>query len=234
MGIPPVIEGTNLTIGYGPEVILSKVDIVIQDRVLMPFIGPNGAGKSTILKAFLGLLPLRSGNLVCRFGDIAPSYVPQQKHLDPLYPVSVAKIVTMGLYPELGFWKRPNKEQRGRLYEALDRFDLRPHKDKTFSELSGGMRQKTLLARAIVSGSRVLILDEPTAGLDAISEREVLKYLVELQQQEGKTILLAHHRLEDLSHLTDTVCLVDQEMTQFLPSSVAWNKMRGAAWENNE
>ncbi len=229
-----VIEGSGLTIGYGTEIILDKVDISIPKGALLPFVGPNGAGKTSIIKAFLGLIPVRSGKLVCRFGPIAPGYVPQQNYIDPLYPISVRKIVTMGLYPELGFWKRPNPQQQSRVDNTLERFRLADHQQKTFSELSGGMRQKTLLARALVSGSELLVLDEPTAGLDAAAEREVLKYLVELNQKEGKTILLAHHRLEDLSHLADTVCLVDQNSTQFLDSSSAWNRMHANAWENNQ
>ena len=122
-----IIEASGLTIGYGKETILSEVDLAVPEGVLLPFIGPNGTGKTSLLKAFLGIIPVRSGSLVRRFGRIAPGYVPQQKHLDPLYPVSVRKIVTMGLYSELGFWKRPNREQRRRIDQTLERFNLSRH-----------------------------------------------------------------------------------------------------------
>jgi ABC-type Mn2+/Zn2+ transport system ATPase subunit len=220
-----VLQCYGMTVGYGTEEILNDVDFSVARGELLPIIGPNGGGKTTFLRALLGIIPLRRGTLKFTSRGVPPGYVPQQKQIDPLYPVSARSIVEMGLYPELGWWRRPDRDQRRRIDLALEKFGLNGHDAKTFADLSGGMRQKCLLARAFVINAAVLILDEPTAGLDAASERWVLKYLVELNK-EGKTILLAHHRLEDLSGLAQTVCLVDRRKVLRLPAAQAWKHIQ--------
>ncbi len=217
----PVLRCEGMSVGYGSEVVLSDVDFSVSAGELLPVVGPNGGGKTTFLKALLGLIPLRKGKLSLDFQGKPPGYVPQQKQLDPLYPVSARAIVEMGLYPELGCWRRPNRSQRLRVEHALEKFGLQGHGDKTFGELSGGMRQKCLLARAFATGADVFFLDEPTAGLDAASEQWFLKHLANMNKEEGKTVIMAHHRLEDLSFLSQTVCLVDRRQVARIPAAIA-------------
>ncbi len=224
VGNNPVVVCRQLTLAYGAEEVLSGIDLEIPAGVLMPLVGPNGSGKSTLLRACLGLVKPRSGELRCDFGPKPPGYVPQAKRLDPLYPVSLRQIVGMGLYPELGFWRRPNTDQRERVRETIEHFGLAGHEHKVFSELSGGMKQKALLARGFVTGADVLILDEPTAGLDAESEHDVLQQVIRLSREQHKTILLAHHRLEDLSHLAETVCVVDRSKAILVSSDEAYRQ----------
>ncbi len=227
-----LIECINVSIAYGIEEVLSDVNLKVPRGVVLPLIGPNGAGKTTLLRAFLGLMPLKRGTLRCHFAQLPPGYLPQHKKIDPLFPVSLRQIVTMGLYRELGFWRRPDPAERARIDEALERFDLTEHQAKTFGELSGGMRQKALLARAFISGADVLMLDEPTAGLDAASERYVLRHLLELNRNDGKTIILAHHRLEDVSHLAETALMVDRKTAKYLPAEKAWQHSETHFWED--
>jgi ABC-type Mn2+/Zn2+ transport system ATPase subunit len=212
----------GMSVGYGQEAVLSNVDFTLTAGELLPVIGPNGAGKTTFLRALLGLVPVQSGSLGLTLQGKPPGYVPQHKHIDPLYPVSVRAIVAMGLYPELGYWRRPDRAQRRRIAGALEKFGLGDHQGKTFGELSGGMRQKCLLARAFVTGATVFFLDEPTAGLDAASEHWFLNHLAALNREEGKTILMAHHRLEDLSFLSKNVCMVDRKQVRRIPADQAW------------
>lgn len=204
-----VIECCGVTVAYGRDVVLDRIDLTVPRGTLLPFVGPNGAGKTTLLKACLGLIP-HQGELRRDFGSHPPAYVPQQKQLDPIYPVSVDKLVCMGLYPELGCWRRPDAAQRARLAHAVARFGLTPHRHKQFGELSGGLRQKTLLARAVVSRAEVLVLDEPTAGLDAASESDLLRLLRMLNAEEGKTVLWVHHRMDQCTALARQVCCVDK------------------------
>ena len=204
----PIIVCDRVSIAYGRQEVVHDACLEVPRGVLLPFVGPNGAGKTTLLRAILGLLKPSAGNIRTPFADTPAGYVPQQKSIDPLYPVSTRQIVEMGLYPELGPWRRPGAEQRRRVDDVLARFGLAEHRRKTFGELSGGMKQKALLARALVSGAEVFVLDEPTSELDEDTERDVLAHLVALVRDEGKTVLLAHHGLDQAAALADRVCVV--------------------------
>lgn len=204
-----VIACENIVVGYGGEVVLRDVSLRITAGSFVLLMGPNGAGKTTLLKAILGLLKPRRGHIATPFHITAPGYVPQQKSIDPLYPVTVRQIVGMGLYPELGPWRRVTGHFRRRVDATLEQFDLLAHDRKTFGELSGGMRQKTLIARAFVSGAEIFILDEPTSELDERSEREVVQHLHRLARHQDKTVLLVHHGLGHAVDRGDMVCLVN-------------------------
>ncbi|MDO9540881.1 MAG: ATP-binding cassette domain-containing protein, partial [Kiritimatiellia bacterium] len=183
----PIITCRHVFMTYGRQEVLHDVCLELPSGGVIPFVGPNGAGKTTLLRAILGLLPIRSGRIQTPFAHKPPGYVPQQKAIDPLYPVSARRIVEMGLYPRIGLWRRIGLSERKSVDDALSWFNLAEHQDKTFGELSGGMRQKTLLARAFATEADVFILDEPTSELDERSERDVLAYLQRLCKEHGKT-----------------------------------------------
>lgn len=208
------IRCEHVHLAYGRQEVVHDVCLEIPSGTLLPFVGPNGAGKTTLLRAVLGLLPLARGVIHTPFARKPAGYVPQQKAIDPLYPVTVRQIVEMGLYPELGVWRRPSAEQRSRVAAVLERLGIGTHQEKTFGELSGGMKQKALLARALVSGADVFVLDEPTSELDENSERDVLRQLVSLVRDEGKTVLMAHHGLDQAATLASRVCVVHHGRAQ--------------------
>ncbi|HPO36445.1 MAG TPA: ATP-binding cassette domain-containing protein [Kiritimatiellia bacterium] len=210
MNATPVIQCRGVTVAYGRDVVLDRIDLTVPRGALLPFVGPNGAGKTTLLKACLGLIPHQGGEILCDFGGLPPAYVPQQKQIDPIYPVSVRDLVRMGLYPEIRCWGRFNCGRNARVARILTRFGLEEHQHKHFGELSGGLRQKALLARAVVTQASVLVLDEPTAGLDATSEADLLNLIRSLHEDEGKTVLWVHHRLDQCVALARQVCLVDK------------------------
>lgn len=222
----PVIECKELTLGYNSDPVLKAVSLKINRGAIIPLVGPNGAGKTTLLKAFVGLIPKMSGTITCHFGEKPPGYVPQQKQIDPLFPVSIQDIIAMGLYPEVGFWRPRNHDIKKRIHQTLDRFGLMDYRNKTFGELSGGTKQKALLARAFISGAHELILDEPFSGLDAATEHYLLNHLVDLNKNEGRTIILAHHRMEDLSFLSKSVYLVEHQNAVYIPATEAIKKMQ--------
>ena len=205
----PVIECRKVCVAYGRQEVLHNVDLAICRGSFAAFVGPNGAGKTTLLRVILGLLPVRKGVLVTPFHQSPPGYVPQHRSIDPLFPVSVRQIVSMGLYPQLGWWRRPRAEHRLAVEGALERFGLAGHGSKTYRELSGGMKQKALLARAFVSKAEVFIMDEPTSELDEASEREVIDHLHDLSQREGKTVLLAHHGVGHISSRATVTAVVE-------------------------
>ena len=203
-----LITCDHVSFAYGRQEVLHDVYLEIPCGTFLPFVGPNGAGKTTLLRAILGLLTPTRGHIRTPFERRPAGYVPQQKTIDPLYPVTIRQIVEMGLFPELGWWRSPGPEQRRRVDNVLDRLGLAEHQAKTFGELSGGMKQKALLGRALVSNAEVFVMDEPTSELDEDSEREVMAHLTAMARDEGKTVLLAHHGLDQAGSLASTVCVV--------------------------
>jgi ABC-type Mn2+/Zn2+ transport system ATPase subunit len=188
-----IIFCRDLHVSYGREPVLRGVSLSVDKGVFLPLVGPNGAGKTTLLRAIIGLVRPDSGSVQTPFAQEPPGYVPQQGVIDPLYPVPVKRIVAMGLYPRLGWWRRANNREEFAVDQALEQVGLAGHADKTFSQLSGGMRQKTLIARALAARPQVLILDEPTAGLDEASQIEIMAHLRAINQEQGRTIIMAHH-----------------------------------------
>jgi manganese/zinc/iron transport system ATP- binding protein len=200
----------NLAIGYDTEAVLKNVTLEIGRGEFLPFIGPNGSGKTTLLRTILGLIPPISGELIHPFLSQPPGYVPQVSTLDRLYPVTAREVITMGLYPKLGLWKKPDRQMREQIETYLIRFNLIHHAERTLNELSGGMRQKVMIARALVSGAEVLIMDEPAAGLDEQSEFDLIELLYTLAKEEQKTVLFAQHSLEPIIGLAKEVFRIYQ------------------------
>ena len=205
----PIIVCRDIVAGYGKEIVLHNVNLQITAGDYLPFIGPNGAGKTTLLRIILGLLRPRSGQVITPFRDKPPGYVPQMKNIDPLYPVTLFQIVSMGLYPKLRWWQRMSREDKEYVNKTLHEFDLLEHATKRYAELSGGMKQKAIVARAFATGADVFVMDEPTSGLDEKSEKEVFSHLLRLSREKGKTVLFAIHGLEHISETVEFVCAVN-------------------------
>lgn len=215
------VSCSHVCLGYNGEWVLENVNLDIPEGAFMPFVGPNGGGKTTLLRGILGLLRPECGHIQYGRPDLQLGYVPQQKSIDPLFPISVEQIVTMGFYRKLGWWRRPGKTQKTMVAEVLDEVGLSEHASKNYRDLSGGMKQKALIARALVSGADVLILDEPTSELDAPSEREVIGHLFRLCHEMGKTILIACHGIQLAVTLSDQVCLVEKGQARIVDTRQA-------------
>lgn len=206
--IDAIITCSEVCIAYGRQEILHDVNLEIPRGSFLPFTGPNGSGKTTLLRAMLGLVPVRRGRIETPFRQAPAGYVPQHRVIDPLYPVSVRQIVEMGLYKERRPFRPLTSRQKQSVVGALEELNMAEHARKTFRELSGGMKQKALIARALVSQPEVIIMDEPTSELDEQSENDVLQHLMQLNQNRGKTVLMVHHDLNLVKNLTDTICRV--------------------------
>ena len=222
-----IIACRNVSIAYGRQEVIHDVSLDIPRGSFLPFVGPNGAGKTTLLRAILGLIRPRCGQIITPFGALRPGYVPQHGTIDPLYPVSLRQIIEMGLYPQLGWWRRAAKKFKRTVQEALEEFGLGDHADKTFSELSGGMKQKAMLARAFVSGAEVFIMDEPTSQLDEQSEKDVFAHLLRLSRREGKTVLMAVHGMHEVLELPPRVCLVEHGRVRLADTSEVFATPKG-------
>ena len=211
-----IISIKHLFVAYDQKDILRDVSLEIPEGVFLPLLGPNGAGKTTLLRAILGLLKPRKGTIETALKRSDFGYVPQHRSIDPLYPVTTRQIVLMGLYPKLGPWRRLKGSENDRIISVLEDLGLSQHANKTFGELSGGMKQKALIARALAGNPKVLVLDEPTSELDERSGRETLARLVKLSKDHGTAVLLAHHGLETAKNLAKRVCLADHGSVVFV------------------
>ena len=217
---PPVIRLKNVSLGYGHEAVLENINLEIPRGVFLPFVGPNGGGKTTLLRGILGLIQPMHGSIETPFALLPAGYVAQHKSIDPLFTLTVKEIVSMGFYPRLGWWKKPGAEEKRILDQALEELNLTQHAHKNYRNLSGGTKQKTLVARAFVSGAEVFIMDEPTAELDEASEQEVFRHLAGLVTKSGKTVLMAHHGLSQLisSSATSQICTVNHGKVSMIGS----------------
>jgi zinc transport system ATP-binding protein len=213
-----VIEFENVSLGYNGFPLLRDVNLRIPRGSFIPFVGPNGAGKTTILRSVLGILKPQSGVIRTPFARKPPGYVSQQKTIDPLFPVSALDIVLMGFYPVMGHsGKIDAREVRDKAFALLERFNLSGHAHKSFNELSGGMRQKVIIARALAADPEVVIMDEPTTELDHAAQAAVIELLHVAFEQEGRTVLLAHHGLDAIEPLAKDVCLVRDGSARMVP-----------------
>lgn len=208
----PAVSCNKLSIGYGKDIVMAGIELEIARGSYLPFVGANGAGKTTLLRTILGLLPPLAGSLKIA-GINPPGYVPQISTLDRLYPVTARQVMYMGFYPRLGFWRKPDQEMIDQAQSLITRFELSAHIDRPIEELSGGMRQKVLIARALLSGADLLVMDEPAAGLDEKSEFALVEFLFQICQEEKKTVLFAQHSLAPILVYAREVC-------HFRPGSV--------------
>jgi ABC-type Mn2+/Zn2+ transport system ATPase subunit len=189
-----IVRTAGLRLGYGQRVVLTQVDFQLRQGEFWFFIGPNGEGKTTLVRAILGLVRPQAGQLWVhpelgqrqRIG-----FVPQRCDINPTLPTTVREFVLLGL---VGI-DTNRREAAVRLGWALERVGLGKLEGKDYWSLSGGQRQRALVARALVRRPSVLILDEPTNGLDLAAEDTVLRFLAELNRKDHQTLLFVTHNL---------------------------------------
>jgi manganese/iron transport system ATP-binding protein len=220
--VHPVLEFAEVAVAYGSALALENIEGMVAPGEAVALIGPNGAGKSTLIKAILGLVPLASGRITVlgttparARRDVA--YVPQADTLDAQFPISVGQVVLMGRYRRIGWLRRPAKADRAAASRALELVGLADRAGHRFGTLSGGQRQRVLVARAIAAEPRLLLLDEPFNGVDAVSEQALLEAVAALKD-DGAAVVVATHDLA-LAHLAcEEVCLLNQRQYGFGPT----------------
>ena len=189
-----MIEVKDLQIGYENHIVLDNVNFSINDGEFITVVGSNGAGKTTLIKSILGLIKPTSGSI--SFNGIKPNligYMPQETKVDSNFPASVLEIVLSGTLNKTNFY---TKKEKKLALDNLKLLGISDIKDKSFSELSGGQRQKVLLARSLCSTDKLLILDEPSNNLDINSKKELYKIITELNNKKGITIIMITHDLD--------------------------------------
>ena len=202
--------------GYNNDVVLKDVSLDIFDDDFIGIIGPNGGGKTTLLKVMLGLIKPFKGSV--RFFDDGQlernnkiGYLPQINKIDKKFPITVKEVVLTGLiYGTSGVFKHYSKADKTKATETLKKIGICDIKDTAIGELSGGQMQKVLLARALVSSPRLLILDEPNTFVDNQFEGELYEILKELNHEMA--IIIVSHDLGTISSYVKTIACVNRNL----------------------
>jgi len=219
----PVVDVENLSFAYLDAPVLKNITFQVEPGEFIGLIGPNGGGKTTLLKLVMGFLKPASGKIEI-FGKSPQSalkeiaYVPQSVRFDRHFPISVMELVLSGRLSRLPWYGVYSKEDKDKAVEALKRVGLLSFKDAAFGTLSGGQAQRILIARALVSEPKLLLLDEPTASVDTQAEADIYRILDELKGH--MTIMMVTHDLGTIIDHVDRVICVQGHALVLKPEEV--------------
>ena len=192
-----LIDVKNVTLGYEKHGVLSNISFSIDEGDILCIVGPNGSGKSTLIKGILGLIKPMKGKI--KFNDLKQEfigYMPQETKVDANFPASVLEIVLSGTLNTKGLLSFYNKTDKERALNSLKILNISNLKNKCFCDLSGGQRQKVLLARSLCATKRLLILDEPSNNLDSKSKSDLYETIKDLNKNHHITIIMITHDLD--------------------------------------
>ena len=225
-----VLTLERAAVGYDRRVVLPDISLSLRRGSFTGLLGANGSGKSTVLKTILGILPPVQGRVV--FTPIegrAPvlGYMPQRESLDPIYPLSSFEIVLMAACVRVGPGRAVNKEEREFARHCLAETGAADLAAKLYSQLSGGQKQRVLMARALATKPDLLLLDEPTAGIDVHATQAVMQVLKQIHSQHRLTVLLVSHDLATVRQCAEEVIwLQDGRVLQGAVSDLfTWDKI---------
>jgi ABC-type Mn2+/Zn2+ transport system ATPase subunit len=209
----PLISLEGVAVGYGRHAILTGLNLSVIAGRITGLLGPNGSGKTTLLKTLLGILHPLAGTMRFHTSNSSPpglGYVPQRETLDGLFLLSGYEVALMGCYGRIKPGPPMSRGEKEFVHECLRQTEADVFARKRFSELSGGQRQRVLIARALATRPELLVLDEPTAGIDAAAAHAITALLHRLNRDSGLTVLLVNHDLHTTRELVDEVIWLHQ------------------------
>lgn len=188
----------DVTLGYEGKPVVSGLNFTVESGDYLCIVGENGSGKSTLIKTLLRLHPVMSGSITSGDGlaEREIGYLPQQTLVQRDFPASVTEIVQSGLLGRCGLRPFYRKEERQLAQRNMERLGITHLAHRCYRELSGGQQQRVLLARALCATQKMLLLDEPVAGLDPKATAEMYELVAELNQQDGITIIMVSHDID--------------------------------------
>ncbi len=214
-----IIEVKDLSFKYDRDYIFENLNFDIYEGDFVGIIGANGAGKSTLIKLILGQLRPTNGNVRIYGEDpqlakclSSVGYVPQvgrSRGMD--FPARVSEIVMMNMYQEIGLFRFVKKHHKESVRRALEMVGMEDFENRRFSDLSGGQQQRVVIAKAIVNKPKILIMDEPTTGIDKKSEIVLYDLLKMLQEKENLTIVMISHDIEKIKKCSNKIVELESE-----------------------
>ncbi len=215
-----ILEIKELTYRYESDIVLENINLAVPRGAFLAIVGPNGSGKSTLLKLILGLLKLQKGK-ISLFGEDSSrfkgwekiGYVSQKANsFNTGFPATVSEVVSSGLTKKLGLFHFLAKEDKQKVIHALEAVGMEKFKNRNIGELSGGQQQRVFIARALVSEPEILILDEPTVGVDAKNVNTFYQMLVDLNKNHLITLLLVTHDIGTISDKVSHVACLNKHL----------------------
>lgn len=204
----PIIEVNNLTVQYDHHVVLDNLSFTIHEGELTAILGPNGSGKSTLIKAILGLVPVKQGTIKV-FGKPIHEvlsligYLPQRLVFDRTFPITVEEFLALSLQKDAPVTA---------INDVLGEVGLQSYKTNLLGELSGGQLQRILIARAILNQPKLLILDEPEAGIDIEAERNFYALIQHLDNEHGMTVVMISHEVDLVYDFAEQVICLNKDL----------------------
>jgi zinc transport system ATP-binding protein len=207
-----VIKLENVTYRYNSDLVLENISFKADQGDLLGIIGPNGAGKTTLFSLILGLLEGYQGKITVFGEDIRNNrkilkkigYIPQKNIIDQGFPATVEEIVSLGVF---------ERKAKDKIISAINTVGLLEQKHKRIGELSGGQQQRILIAKALVNEPQLLILDEPTTGIDLETQNKFYALLRKLNSENKITIILASHDLDAINKLANKIACINRKMS---------------------
>jgi ABC-type Mn2+/Zn2+ transport system ATPase subunit len=222
MNLPYLIKLEDVAIGYDKTGFLDSINLSIRHGQFWGIIGPNGGGKTTLLKTIVGLIPSVAGKVYYREGKLLIfGYVPQREKFDHIFPISVSEFVAMGRYIRIPVGRGVKKEDRKIVMDCLEKVEIPHLKNRPFRSLSGGEKQRPLIAHALAGEPDILILDEPTASMDIKGETAIMELIEKIKEKDNLTVLMVSHFLNKVAEFADHVVVVDKDSGVFSAGTTA-------------
>ncbi len=206
----PIVTASDVWLGYGNNIVLRDVNLEVCSGDFIGLVGPNGSGKTTLLKALLKMLKPIRGSITWHAtdGKVRFGYVPQRELLDELYPLSAIDIVLMSRVSAEKPWRRFSSDDIDAARWALEQVGIADMATKPYRMLSGGQKQRVLIARALSVVPNVLVLDEPTNGLDLPTEHAIMELIYRLHREHSVTVIFATHLLNVVINYANRIGIV--------------------------
>ena len=210
----PFVDLNDVWVAYDGKWILKSIYFNCYPGEIFGIVGPNGGGKTTLLNVILGLVKPSKGSVKlfgqppCKNSRLDIGYLPQISHADQSFPVTALDVVLMGLYSRLGFFSRPDRKSKEVAMDLLSQINMADHAKRPFAVLSGGQQQRVNIARAMASKPKLLVLDEPSTGVDRVAQEDFYELLAKFRNEQGISVIMVSHDIGVItSHADRVACL---------------------------
>lgn len=212
------VDLDDVWVAFSGRWILKSIYLKCYAGEIFGIVGPNGGGKTTLLNVILGLVRPAKGRVQLfghapgKQGRLEIGYLPQISHADHSFPVTVQDVVLMGLYNRLSFFRRPDRKSKEDAMNLLSQVHMEDHAKRPFGVLSGGQQQRVNIARALASKPKLLVLDEPSTGVDSVAQEDFYELLAKFRDEQGISVIMVSHDIGTISSHADRVACLNVQL----------------------